>query len=67
MEHNIAQRMKGRKMSWSVNGADNFDKMLSEKFSNRLFDTVDKIYRNIILKRNCGKYKYNFNINNISG
>lgn len=54
MEHNIcdvlAQRMKGRKMSWSVNGADNLAKILSEKFSNRLFDTVDKIYKNIIPK-----------------
>lgn len=54
MEHNIcdilAQRMKGRKMSWSINGADNLAKILSEKFSNRLFDTVDKIYRNIIPK-----------------
>ena len=52
MEHNIcdvlAQRMKGRKMSWSINGADNLAKILAEKFSNRLFDTVDKIYRNII-------------------
>lgn len=54
MEHNIcdvlAQRMKGRKMSWSINGADNLAKILSEKFSNRLFDTIDKIYRNIIPK-----------------
>lgn len=52
MEHNIcdviAQRMKGRKMSWSISGADNLAKILSEKFSNRLFETVDKIYRNII-------------------
>ena len=52
MEHNIcdilAQRMKGRKMSWSINGADNLSKILAEKFSNRLFDTVDKIYKNII-------------------
>lgn len=40
--------MKERKMSWSINGADNLSKILSEKFSNRLFDTVDKIYRNII-------------------
>lgn len=52
MEHNIcdvlAQRMKGRKMSWSINGADNLSKILAEKFSSRLFDTVDKIYRNII-------------------
>lgn len=35
-------------MSWSINGADNLSKILAEKFSNRLFDTVDKIYRNII-------------------
>lgn len=52
MEHNIcdvlAQRMKGRKMSWSINGADNLAKILSEKFSNRLFETIDKIYKNII-------------------
>lgn len=52
MEHNIcdvlAQRMKGRKMSWSINGADNLSKILSEKFSNRLFETIDKIYKNII-------------------
>ena len=52
MEHNIcdvlAQRMKGRKMSWSIKGADNLAKILSEKFSNRLYETVDKIYRNII-------------------
>ncbi len=52
IEHDIcdvlAQRMKGRKMSWSINGADNLSKILSEKFSNRLFETIDKIYRNII-------------------
>ncbi|NFI94451.1 hypothetical protein FC961_08645 [Clostridium botulinum] len=35
-------------MSWSINGADNLSKILSEKFSNRLFDTVNKIHRNII-------------------
>ena len=52
MEHNIcdvlAQRMKGRKMSWSISGADNLAKILAEKFSGRLFETVDKIYKNII-------------------
>ena len=52
MEHNIcdvlAQRMKGRKMSWSIKGADNLAKILAEKFSGRLFETVDKIYKNII-------------------
>lgn len=52
MEHNIcdvlAHRMKGRKMSWSIKGADNLSKILAEKFSNRLFNTLDKIYNNII-------------------
>ena len=52
MEHNIcdvlAQRMKGRKMSWSKIGADNISKILAEKYSNRLFETVDRIYKNII-------------------
>ena len=54
MEHNIcdvlAHRMKGRKMSWSIQGADNLSKILAEKFSNRLFSTLDKIYKNIIPK-----------------
>ncbi|SUY46879.1 Uncharacterised protein [Clostridium putrefaciens] len=52
MKHNIcdvlAHRMKGRKMSLSINGADNLSKILAEKFSNRLFSTLDKIYKNII-------------------
>lgn len=37
-------------MSWYINGADNLAKILSEKFSSMLFDTIDKIYRNIISK-----------------
>ncbi|WP_461205278.1 UPF0236 family transposase-like protein [Clostridium sp. DL1XJH146] len=44
MEHNIcavlAQRMKGRKMSWSINSATNIAKILAEKFSNMLFDSI---------------------------
>lgn len=48
MEHNIcdvlAKRLKWRKMSWSINGVDNLEKILSEKSSNRLFGTIDKIY-----------------------
>jgi len=47
MEHNIcdvlAQRMKGRKMSWSVKGANNLSKILAEKFSGRLYTTVNKL------------------------
>ena len=52
MEHNIcdvlAQRMKGRKMSWSISGAENIAKILSEKFSNRLFKTIDELCSNVI-------------------
>lgn len=52
MEHNIcdvlAQRMKGKKMSCSISGANNLEKILAEKFSGRLFETVNKIYKNII-------------------
>lgn len=35
-------------MSWSISGADNLAKILAEKCTNRLFETVDKIYKNII-------------------
>lgn len=63
MKHNIygviTQKMKGLKMSFSINCADNFVEILAEKFSNRLFDTVDKIYRNIISK----EVVQNININ----
>lgn len=35
MEHNVcdilAQRMKGRKMSWSISGANNFAKILARE------------------------------------
>lgn len=52
MEHNIcdvlAQIMKGRKMSRSTNGADNLDKILSEKQSNRLFETIDRIHSSVV-------------------
>ena len=40
MEHNIcdilAQRMKRRKMSWSIRGANNLAKILAEKASKRM-------------------------------
>ena len=52
MEHNIcdvlAQRMKGRKMSWSVKGANNLSKILAEKFSGRLYTTIDKLLYGVI-------------------
>lgn len=38
-------------MRLSINAIDNLAKIVSEKFSNRLFDTMDKIYRNIILNK----------------
>ncbi|AGX42423.1 hypothetical protein [Clostridium saccharobutylicum] len=52
MEHNIcdilAQRMKGRKISWYINGAGDLSKILAEKISDRLFNTVDKVCKNTI-------------------
>ncbi|WP_243105902.1 hypothetical protein [Clostridium fermenticellae] len=47
MEHNIcdilAQRMKGRKMSWSIKGANNLAKILAEKAGKRIYQTIDEI------------------------
>jgi hypothetical protein len=52
MEHNIcdilAQRMKGRKMSWSIKGANNLSKILAEKFSGTLYTTINKLLYGII-------------------
>ncbi|AUG56348.1 ISLre2 family transposase [Acetivibrio saccincola] len=52
MEHNIcdvlAQRMKGRKMSWSIKGANNLSKILAEKFSGSLYTTIDKLLYGVI-------------------
>ena len=52
MEHNIcdvlAQRMKGRKMSWSIKGANNLSKILAEKFSGRLYTGIDKLLNGAI-------------------
>lgn len=52
MEHNICdvlvQRMKGRKMSWSISGAENMSKILAEKFSSRLYSTLDELCSNVI-------------------
>lgn len=50
MEHNIADvlasRMKGNKMSWSIKGASNLAKILSKKFSNKLYDEIEGLCRN---------------------
>lgn len=56
MEHNIcdvlAQRMKGRKMSWSIKGANNLSnnlsKILAEKFSGSLYTTIDRLLYGVI-------------------
>ena len=52
MEHNIcdvlAQRMKGRKMSWSIKGANNLSKILAEKFSGSLYTTINKLLYGVI-------------------
>lgn len=52
MEHHIcdiiAQRMKHRKASWSIEGASNLGKLLAAKASRRLNEVVEK-FSNIIL------------------
>ncbi len=52
MEHHIcdiiAQRMKHRKASWSIEGASNLGKLLAAKASGRLNEVVEK-FSNIIL------------------
>lgn len=52
MEHNIcdvlAQRMKGRKMSWSIKGANNLAKILAEKASKRIYNVIDEVCSGVI-------------------
>ena len=52
MEHNIcdvlAQRMKGRKMSWSIKGASNLAKILAEKASKRIYNVIDEVCSGVI-------------------
>jgi len=52
MEHNIcdvlAQRMKGRKMSWSIKGANNLAKILAEKTSKRIYNIVNEMCSSVI-------------------
>ncbi|WP_027624509.1 ISLre2 family transposase [Clostridium lundense] len=52
MEHNIcdilAQRMKGRKMSWSISGANNLAKILAEKASKRIYDVINEVCSGIV-------------------
>lgn len=59
MEHNIcdvlAQRMKGRKMSWSVSGAQNLAKILAEKVSHRIYDILDEISGSVITNEELNK------------
>lgn len=54
MEHNIcdilAQRMKGRKMSWSISGANNLAKILAEKANKRIYNLIDNICNDVIPK-----------------
>lgn len=52
MEHNIcdilAQRMKGRKMSWSISGANNLAKILAEKANKRIYKVINEVCSGII-------------------
>jgi len=59
MEHNIcdvlAQRMKGRKMSWSVSGAESMAKIQAERFSNRLYKSLDELCTNVLTEEKFAK------------
>ncbi|MBV4448557.1 ISLre2 family transposase [Clostridium tyrobutyricum] len=59
MEHNIcdvlAQRMKGRKMSWSIIGAENMAKIQAERFSNRLYKSLDELCNSVLTKEKFDK------------
>ena len=52
MEHHIcdiiAQRMKHRKASWSIKGADNLGKLLAAKASRRLHEVVERFSRIVL-------------------
>ena len=52
MEHHIcdiiAQRMKHRKASWSINGAGNLAKLLAAKASRQLHDVIEKFSKIVL-------------------
>ena len=54
MEHNvdgvIAQRMKGRRANWSIEGATNLSKLLCAKASKNLNETVEGISKTVLPK-----------------
>ena len=58
MEHNIcdviAQRMKDRKMSWSIKGAGNLAKILAEKASKRIYNIIDEVCSGVIPEDKLG-------------
>jgi hypothetical protein len=58
MEHNIcdviAQRMKDRKMSWSIKGAGNPAKILVEKASKRIYNIIDEVCSGVIPEDKLG-------------
>ncbi|AJA46986.1 hypothetical protein CPAST_c08860 [Clostridium pasteurianum DSM 525 = ATCC 6013] len=59
IEHNIcdvlAQRMKGRKMSWSASGAESMAKIQAERFSNRLYKSLDEPCTNVLIEEKFWK------------
>jgi len=54
MEHNIcdilAQRFKGRKMSWSENGASNLAKILTELTNKNIYNFIASQYNKLVSK-----------------
>lgn len=61
MEHNIcdilAQRMKGRKMAWSIKGANNLAKILAEKASGRIYGVLGEICGGVISENKLEELK----------
>lgn len=45
----ITQRMKHRRMSWSINGANNIAKLLVRKENKTLYDTIERYTNEIII------------------
>jgi len=60
MEHQICDilslRMKGRKMSWSVAGANNMAKILALKASGKLYDTIQSLMSPVVSEKLLDKF-----------
>jgi hypothetical protein len=61
MEHNIfdvlGHRMKGRKMSWSIPGANHLSKILSVKASGKLYDTISAMLSSVVPAKSLKRFE----------